>query len=195
MTARVAFITVSVSVLLAVQAPPASAFDPDWELTDIHGKTHKPFEDESTRGIALVFISTDCPIANSYQPLLRRLADGYKREGIRFFLIHPNPEVTLDQVLKHASEFKINSPVIVDSNQAISRRVEATVTPQVFVFTRDQKAPIYRGRIDNRYAGYGKKRSVATTGDLAEALDAVVTGRPAKESKTEAVGCFISYAE
>jgi predicted dinucleotide-utilizing enzyme len=110
-------------------------------------------------------------------------------------MIHPNPELTSDQAREHATQFRIKSPVVIDTNQVISRRVGATVTPQAFVFVRDQKTPVYEGRIDNLYAGYGKKRNVATTRDLAAALEAVVAGRPAKESKTEAVGCYISYSE
>ena len=192
---HIALIALSLGIVSSTDISGTLASDPTWELADIDGKIHKPFDDESTRGIALVFISTDCPIANSYQPLLQHLAEGYEKDGIRFFMIHPNPEVTADQVRKHASEFKIKSPVIIDSNQTISRRVGATVTPQAFVFARGQKTPIYQGRIDNLYAAYGKKRNVATTRDLAEALDAMVAGRPAKTSKTEAVGCFISYAK
>ena len=34
------------------------------ELTDTSGKTYSPFVDPKTKAVALVFVSTDCPIAN-----------------------------------------------------------------------------------------------------------------------------------
>ena len=181
-------------VLLADVTPAANQPSDAWRLADIDGKIHSPFDDDSIRAIVLIFVSTDCPIANSYQPLLQRLADQYKPDGIRFFIIHPKLELTNKAARKHAGEFNIESPVVVDTGQKISRRVGATVTPQAFVFVRDQKMPAYQGRIDNLYAGYGKRRNVATTHELADALDAVLAGRAPKKSKTEAVGCYISYS-
>ncbi|TWT97126.1 redoxin domain-containing protein [Neorhodopirellula pilleata] len=167
----------------------------EWKLTDIDGKVHEPFEEQSTRGLVLVFISTDCPIANGYQPQIQRLADEYRRDGVRVFMIHPSQTLSTEEARKHASEFGITTPVVIDNDQSIARRAGATVTPQAFVFGRNQRLPIYHGRIDNLYAGYGKKRKVATTHDLADALEAVVAGRAVENAKTVAVGCFISYAE
>ena len=195
--ARITLIQLLTFMLILSMLPSSSsASDPDavWEFTDIEGKTHRPFEDESTRGIVLVFISTDCPIANSYQPLLQRLANAHSKNGIRFFLIHPHPDLTVEQARRHASEFKVKTPVVIDSQQTISRRVGATITPQAFVVVRGQEEPVYQGRIDNLYAGYGKKRTSATTHDLADALDAVAANQPVARPKTKPVGCYISYA-
>ena len=167
----------------------------DWEFTDIDGKLHKPFEEESTRGLVLIFISTDCPIANSYHPLLQQLVDQYRGTGVRVFMIHSSPTLSIEEARKHSDKFAISAPVVIDTDQSIARRAGATVTPQAFVFVRNQERPVYQGRIDNRYAGYGKKRKVATTHDLADALEAIVAGRAVKNAETIAVGCFISYAE
>jgi thiol-disulfide isomerase/thioredoxin len=167
----------------------------DWKLTDIDGNHHEPFDDESTSGLVLIFISTDCPIANGYQPLIKRLANEYQRDGVRIFMIHPSLTLSVEEARKHASEFGITTPVVIDTDQSIARRVGAKVTPQAFVFVPNQTHPVYQGRIDNVYAGYGKKRKVATTHDLADALEAVAAGRPVKNAETNAVGCFISYAE
>ncbi|TWU04766.1 redoxin domain-containing protein [Stieleria varia] len=167
----------------------------DWKLTDIDGNHHEPFEEKSTRGLVLIFISTDCPIANGYQPLIQRLASDYRKDGMRIFMIHSSPRLSIEEARKHAIEFGISTPVVIDTDQSIARRVGATVTPQAFVFVPNQTHLVYQGRIDNMYAGYGKKRKVATTHDLADALESVVAGRPIKNAETIAVGCFISYAE
>ncbi len=185
----------SLLLLTACLAAESCRADSPWQFTDIDGTMHKPFDDKSTKAIGLVFISTDCPIANSYQPELHRLADAYRQNGIQFFMIHPDPQTATDKARQHALEFDIQVPIVIDTEQKISRRVGATVTPQVFVFLRDQATPAYQGRIDNLYADYGKKRVAATTHDLADAMAAIVAGKKVERPKTEAIGCFISLQE
>jgi hypothetical protein len=51
---------------------------------------------------------------------------------------------------------------------------------------------VYRGRIDDRYVDLGLERPAATTHDLADALAAVVAGKPVPHPNTQAVGCFIA---
>ena len=165
----------------------------DWQFTDIDGKHHAPFEAPSTTGIVLVFVSTDCPIANSYQPLLRRLYEEYAEKGIRLFQVHPDPQTSIARARKHTKEFRIESPILIDVDQSLSRRVGATVTPEAFVFLKDENLPVYQGRIDDLYAGYGKKRKVATSNDLADVLEQLVAGQPITPKTTRAVGCFIAF--
>jgi Ca2+-binding EF-hand superfamily protein len=173
----------------------SSPANDSWQLTDIAGTVHRPFDDEETRAIALVFVSTDCPIANSYQPLLQRLADRFGSQGVRFFMIYPSRSTTVEQARKHAEEYRISVPVVVDAQLSIAGRVGATVTPQVFVYTANEAKAVYQGRIDNLYAGYGKKRSVASSHDLLDALQALVAGRAVPSARTDAIGCLIDYPD
>ncbi|MCR9201389.1 MAG: redoxin domain-containing protein [Planctomycetaceae bacterium] len=167
--------------------------DTDWRFVDIEGSEHRPFEDDRTSAVVVVFISTDCPIANSYLPLLQRMANEGKESGIRFFLVHPRTDVTAEQAHEHARRFAVDVPVIIDRDLVISRRLLAKTTPEAFVLTAGQQTPAYRGRIDNRYAGYGRKRSVATSSDLADAIHAVAQGDLPQVRRTKSVGCLISY--
>lgn len=179
--------------ILPLCFPMSALADSDWRFVDIEGSEHRPFEDERTSALVVVFISTDCPIANSYLPLLQRMATEGKKSGIRFLLVHPRTDVTTEQAREHARRFAVDVPVIIDADLAISRRLSAKATPEAFVLTAGQQTPVYRGRIDNRYAGYGRKRSVATSNDLADAIHAVTQGDLPKVPRTKAVGCLISY--
>lgn len=169
------------------------ATEADWRFVDIEGRMHRPFEDPQTKAVVLVFISADCPVANSYQPLLQRLAAEQKAAGVRFYFVHPRRDLTVEQAREHAHRFGIDVPVVIDHDLAIAGRLSAKVTPEAFVLTKNRAVPAYRGRIDNRYAGYGKKRNAATTSELADALDAVANGRLPEVPSTKAVGCYISY--
>jgi hypothetical protein len=66
----------------------------------------------------------------------------------------------------------------------------AKVTPEAHVYLPDGSR-IYRGRIDNTYATYGKRRPEATSHELRDALQAAVAGRRPATAVTEAVGCQI----
>ena len=164
-------------------------------IRDIEGKLHEPFTDAEVQGIVLVFISTDCPIANSYQPLLSRLEAEHVKHGIQFFMVHPNRQVGIEKARQHADEYDIQCPVLIDGEQHLARKVGAKVTPEVFVYLRGESQPVYHGRIDNRYATYGKKRRTATTHELSDALDAIASDQRPAIRHAEPVGCIISYVK
>lgn len=188
---------VALAILLQLGTKGGQASQPqkDWKLTDIAGQSHTPFEDPATRAVVMVFISTDCPIANAYQPQLKKLAEKFVPQGVRWFMIHPDAAATPEQAAEHARQFEIEVPIIVDQDQSIARRVGARVTPEVFVFENAKEKAAYQGRIDDLHAAYGRKRVVATTHDLADALRAIVDGQPIAITNTEAVGCFINFEE
>jgi hypothetical protein len=178
----------------AVAAPTAVIDVASFELTDIDGKVHRPFESPETKAAVLVFISTDCPVANYYQPTLRKLNEAYAAKGVELFLVHANPALTAELAREHARQFSIAAPVVLDPRHALARRVGATKTPQAAVITRTGEVA-YLGRIDDTYLGYGKKRTAPATHDLKDALDAVLAGKPVAVSRTDSVGCFIPFAK
>lgn len=188
-------LALTILLLLGTKGVQASQPQMDWKLTDTDGQQHAPFEDPATRAVVLVFISTDCPIANGYQPQLKKLAKKYVSQGVRWFMIHPDPVTTSERAAEHARQFEIEVPIVVDQEQSIARGVGARVTPEVHVFVNAKENAVYQGRIDDLHAGYGKKRPAATTHELADALQAIVDGKPIAVSKTEPVGCFIAFEE
>jgi hypothetical protein len=159
-------------------------------LVDIHGIQQQPFDDKASKAIVLVFTMQDCPIANSYVPTLNKLVDEYRPRGVRLLLVHVDPLLTSNDARKHAEEYQVKAPVVIDRQHAWVKRVGATRSPEAFVFSPVGEL-LYSGRIDDRYAGLGKRRTHVSAHDLKDALDAILAGRPVMKSKTEAVGCFI----
>lgn len=162
------------------------------QLVDISGTVHLPFEKETTKAIALIFVSTDCPIANSFQPVLQDLHQRFSAQGVACFMVYSSPKLQLDQVEKHRADYQIKMPSIIDANQKIGRLAKAKVTPEAIVIDRAGKIR-YRGLINNLYAGYGKKRQSATKHYLRDAFDSLIKGSPVVTQKTKPVGCFIHY--
>lgn len=80
--------------------------------------------------------------------------------------------------------------MLVDAEHKLVSAAGITRTPEVAVFTPDGKLA-YRGRIDDRYAGFGKKRPEPTQRDLRDALTAIIAGKKVPTPRTEAVGCSV----
>ena len=162
------------------------------QLTDITGTAHQPFADVAIRSVGLVFVSTDCPIANSFQPELQQLFQQYQSKGIAIFLVYCSSSVSVDQVQKHRADYAIKIPTVIDSDQKIGRLTKAKVTPEAIVINRSGEV-CYRGLINNLYAGYGRKRVKPTEHYLRDAFDSLLAETPIKTVTTKPIGCFIRY--
>src|SRR5262245_25430805 len=168
-------------------APPLVALWPDW--SDISGHEVN-FRDPNTKAIAMIFVLPDCPICNSYTAEFNRLHEEYSPRGIQIILVQSDPTTTDEQARRHADEFNITCPVALDPHHSWVFQFSAKTAPEAFVF-----APygdlLYRGRINDQYVGLGKRRSVVTSHDLRDALEAILAGKPVPQPRTEAVGCPI----
>ncbi|MEM7558670.1 MAG: redoxin family protein, partial [Planctomycetota bacterium] len=157
----------------------------------LDGSTVEPFSISTTKAIVLVFIGTDCPIANAYHPKLQELENEFSDKGVEFFLIHSNSDLTFKEAEEHAAEYALKLPVVLDDNQRIARRAGAKVTPETFVFVPHQSDPVYRGAIDNLYADYGKKRQSASKNYLHDCLGQLLAGNKIATPETKPLGCFL----
>jgi hypothetical protein len=166
--------------------------DSSWQpvLFDIHDHKHMPFEDAACPAFVMIFIMHDCPISNSYVPELNRWHEWLDARHVPLLIVHADPNATLAQAKQHAAEYKISWPVVLDRKHTWVERAGATRVPEAVVFSREQSI-LYRGRIDNQYAGLGKRRAVTTSHDLRDALENVVSGGVVAQPRTEAVGCYI----
>jgi hypothetical protein len=145
-----------------------------------------------TKAIVFLFTSTDCPISNRYAPEVRRLAAVFGVQGVVFRLVYPNPAEATPAIRQHMAAFGYGdaAEAFRDPDHALVKAAGATVTPEAAVFAGGQF--VYRGRIDDRYVDLGLERPAATKRDLADALSAVIAGKPVHPPSTQAVGCFIA---
>jgi hypothetical protein len=164
---------------------------PGFSLRDIAGVDHHPFTDHAVKAVALVFVLHDCPIANGYAPEINRLCAAYTPRGVRFFLVHIDEDLSRRAAAEHARDYGYTCPVVLDGGHVLVRRAGARMSPEAAVFGPGGERK-YLGRIDDLYADLGKRRSRATSLDLHDALDAVLTDRPVPQPVTQAVGCLIS---
>jgi len=158
-------------------------------VVDPAGRAVTPI-DMTAPATVLLFTAVECPISDRYAPAVRRLADRYRAQGVRFWLVYPNAGEPAAAARAHADAFSYGLPVALDTARVLADRAEATVTPEAAVFDRGGRLR-YHGRIDDRYSDFGVDRPVPTTHDLDDALAAVLDGRPVARPYAPAVGCAI----
>lgn len=159
-------------------------------LPDTSGQLVGLADFEKSRCMALIFLGTECPIANAYVPILKDLQKEYPPEKLQIIGINSNPSDSPQEVAAHAAEYEIPFPVLVDEKQEVLSLVGARRTCEVFVL--DQRRVLrYRGRVDDRF-GYTFNRSDARTNNLQDAIEAVLAGEEVPVAVTEAAGCLIT---
>lgn len=163
-----------------------------WEFETMEGKRFTPFADEKTKALVAVFIATDCPVANYFQPTLQRLQEKYDSQGVKFVFLHSDPSVTAEAARKHVADFSINIPVVLDPEFKVARQLKAEYTPEAFVISPKGEVK-YRGRINDIYAELGKKRRQPRREDLSLAIASVLKGEAVAQPVTKPVGCYVPY--
>jgi peroxiredoxin len=165
-----------------------------FNVVDVEGRSLTRDDWRGAKYVLLFFLATECPVSNSYSPLMERFAARAARDGARCYGIHCDPTVTAAGAARHAKRYSLTFPIVLDHAQALAEAAGVQVTPEAVVATPEGEV-LYRGRIDNRYALDGKRRDVASVNDLQEALDAVVGGKRPSVSETKAFGCPLVRAK
>lgn len=147
---------------------------------------------------AIVFISTECPIANAMAPELARIAAAAREQEVAFVAVHSDPGTDRATAVRHARDYGLEGEVeiVLDPTRRIARSLGATVTPEAVLIRRGvdgDSETLYLGRVNDLYTGIGRRRARATRDDLADAIDAALAGRPVAKPFPPAIGCFIDF--
>ena len=134
-----------------------------------------------------LFLATQCPISNRYVPELNRLAAAYP--AIQFEAWFPEPELTADKLKQWVDSFAVKFQTNLDPGGRRAAKSGATLTPEAVVYK--DGTLFYRGRIDDRYVGWGKSRPAPTQHDVAETLDLLIAGKSPATRYTKSWGCYI----
>lgn len=156
-------------------------------VRDLEGRTVDPIGDAGAPITVTVFVDSDCPVSNRYAPELQRLHSRYAPRGVGFWLVYPDPDISVETIRTHMREYGLKLPALKDPEHALVRRANALVTPEAGIFLADGTL-VYHGRIDNRYADLTRRRAKATEHDVENVLDALLEGRSVDASWSPAPG-------
>lgn len=149
-----------------------------------------PWTKSAGKVVVLIFVRTDCPIANRYAPEIQRLSVAYAGVAT-FWMVYPDKRESSEEVRKHQTEFHLTLPILRDPNNQFIKRSQVSVTPEAAVFDAEGRL-VYHGRIDNWFEDFGRARPAATTHELSDAITAARSGHPETLPNMPAVGCYLS---
>jgi mono/diheme cytochrome c family protein len=170
----------------ATKAAPAAVATPrqvdDFRLTTATGHSETLYRYHDAPAVVLVMHAVGSPEVRKMAPALETLRTAYAAKGVQVMLIDSMPMDTRAAVLAEAGKFGLKSPILMDDLQLVGDQLGAERVGQVFVIDPKSWKVVYRGAL-----GDG-----ARTG-AAQALDALVAGKPVTVAEIPAVGAAISF--
>ena len=175
---------------------------PEFSLLGIDGKRHSPKEYAAAKVLAVMFESNHCPASIAYEKRVHELYDAYKSRGVQVIAINPNnPKAvrlnelgytdmndSYEEMKRRAAFMDLPWPYLYDGEtQALSMKMGAVATPHIFIFDQERKLR-YQGAIDDSRAVAQVKERYA-----ANAIDALLAGRPVPVAETRALGCSTKW--
>jgi peroxiredoxin len=172
-----------------LKPPSVGARVADVPLIDTDGKHRTLGEFKDKKAVVVVFVGTECPIANLYFPTLAEMQRHYASKGVQVLAINSNDQDSFEAVVTHARERHLPFPVMKDDGQRAADAFGARRTPEAFLLDGNRKIR-YRGRIDDQY-GYLYRRAVPSRTELKDAIEELLAGKPITTPESECRGCLI----
>jgi peroxiredoxin len=185
---------------LALAAPQVGQPAPDFAVRDSQGQT-RTLAEFAGRTLVLEWSNHDCPFVQKHyggdnmQALQRRFTE----QGVAWLTVissapgsqgHVSPQQA-DELSTRRSAAP--SAVLLDEDGRMGRAYEAKVTPHMYVID-PQGILQYMGGIDSIRSSDPADIPKATP-YLAQAVEAVLAGRPAPNPVTRAYGCSVKYLD
>lgn len=166
----------------------------DFKLKNIDGKMVSLSDYKSAKGYIVIFTCNHCPFSVAYEDRIVALDKKYKTKGYPVIAINPNspisyPDDSFDNMKVRSKAKGFTFPYLVDAGQKIYPQYGATKTPHVFLLQKEKDKNVvkYIGAIDDNH----KDAKAVKNRFLENAVDALLAGKPIKETKTVAIGCSI----
>ena len=168
----------------------------DFNLKNIDGKMVKMADDKTAKGFVVIFTCNHCPYAVAYEDRIVALDKKYRPLGYPVIAINPNdaaayPADSFEAMQKRAKEKGFTFPYLVDETQQVAKAFGATKTPHVYLLQKNNNKLVvkYIGTIDDNYQDANEVKEPY----LANALEALLSGKTIEPTETKAVGCSIKW--
>jgi peroxiredoxin len=177
---------------------------PDFSLLGIDGKTYSLASFKDDRFLIVIFLSNHCPVSHAADTRFIPFVAGLRGKSVGVVAINPNSMAGLSldelgyskygdsyaEMKLYAKERGFNFPYLYDGGtQAAAMAYGCLCTPHMFIFDQDRRLR-YAGRFDDSQVA--DPASVHST-DGANAMDALLAGRPVAVELTRPMGCSTKW--
>lgn len=165
---------------------------PNFELYDQNGTNHT-LESFADRDLIVFYVQgVGCPIARIATPSYREVRAEFSDQNIEFLMFNSNIQDNPDRIAKEAKEFKIDFPILKDSNQELAKALGVERTAEVFIINPKTRDVLYRGPINDQL-GYETQRNHANSHFLKDSLTTVLKGGTVNiEDIPDSKGCLVA---
>jgi peroxiredoxin len=179
---------------------------PDFSLKGVDGKTYTLADFKDYPVLMVVFLSDHCPYSHAAESRMLPLIAKLRSRGLGVVAIMPNNPDSMaigelgytkysdsyDDMKRYAKDHGFTFPYLYDGDkQTTPKAYGCLCTPEVYLFDRDRKLQ-YIGRFDDsRFADTNTVHS----SDAANALEAMLDGKPVPVAVTKPFGCSTKWIE
>ena len=137
------------------------------------------------------FLATTCPISQQYTAYINQFTRMAAEKNIQVMLVFPAEKNNIKPAVnRFIQEYKLSAPVLIDKGFRLSKKFNATATPEVFVMNEKDQV-LYHGAIDNWFYKLGQNRMQITEHYLDDAIAQAINHQPVLIPFFKPVGCFI----
>ncbi len=158
---------------------------PDFELKDTAGKTYQ-LADCKGKVVVIDFWSCQCPWAKGTEADRNANVKKYQGKDVVFLCIASNRSEPEEVVKPYLESVKAAYPLLLDTGNVVADKYSAMQTPEIFIVDKGGKLA-YHGAFDNR----SQPSATGDTNYIANAVDALLAGKPVEKAETKAFGCGI----
>ena len=165
---------------------------PDFELADQNGNPHSLASYRNRDFIVFYVQGVGCPIARIATPSYRETRAEFSDQNVEFLMFNSNIQDNPARIAKEAEEFKIDFPILKDTDQELAKALGVERTAEVFIINPKTKDVLYRGPINDQL-GYETQRNHANSHFLKDSLNTVLQGGIVNiEDIPDSKGCLVA---
>ena len=161
-------------------------------LVDQNLQAHELYRMADKPAIVLITQMDGCPISRSQAPAYKELEQAYAGKGVQFLMLNSATQDTREAIQQEAKDAGFDMPILLDQNQLVGETLGVKRTAEVIVINPKTWQVVYHGPVDDR-SDYGGGQKPVEHRYAADALDAVLAGKPVQQASLPAKGCLIDF--
>jgi hypothetical protein len=170
-------------------ASPASATAPmgqaagvdNFMLVDQNLEAHELYRLADAKAVVLVTQTNGDAVMRGLAPALKTLKASYAGKGVEFAMLNSSLKDSREAVIAEAKTAGYDTPILLDVNQLVGEQLGVTRSAEVVVVNPKTWTVAYRGAFNAK--------------STAQALDAVIAGKPVQTASVMSKGAAIAFPE
>jgi len=168
----------------------------DFSLRGVDGKTYQLADFAGKKSLLIIFMCNHCPYVIAVQDRINELTREFGGRGLAIVGINSNdalkyPDDDFESMKKRSAEKSYLFPYLFDESQSVAKAYDAACTPDPYLYENVGGKFVlrYHGRIDDNW----KEPSQVKSRDLAQAIEALLSGDAILTDQKPSMGCNIKW--